>query len=253
MCQNTQHTAVMPNFIREQSLGGRVAGVDEVGRGPLAGPVVAAAVVFALGVPADLVHVIKDSKKLRPSVRESIATRLAKAAKEGDGVDIGIGAASVFEVDFFNVHQATHLAMQRAVARLSKPPDHILVDGNTTPHFNGHTREHVQAVIGGDRLSLSIAAASIVAKVMRDRIMARLAIRWADYAWQQNAGYGTVAHRQAIQTRGISPHHRKTFGMVREYLRRENMDINRGNKWNLYAAFQHPAPKNTSKNTSKIM
>ncbi|MCI1438079.1 MAG: ribonuclease HII [Acetobacter indonesiensis] len=200
----------MPDFTREQQLGGRVAGVDEVGRGPLAGPVVAAAVVFAAGVPADLAAVIDDSKKLKPAVREAIAARLPTVP----GIEIGLGAASTAEIDSLNIHHAAHLAMQRAVARLPRLPDHVLVDGNKKPDFGCRT----DAVVGGDRLSLSIAAASIVAKVVRDRIMARLDTRWPAYGWEKNAGYGTAAHRLALTTTGITPHHRKTFGTVRRQI-----------------------------------
>lgn len=200
----------MPDFTREQQLGGRVAGVDEVGRGPLAGPVVAAAVVFAAGVPADLAAVIDDSKKLKPAVREAIAARLPTVP----GIEIGLGAASTAEIDSLNIHHAAHLAMQRAVARLPRLPDHVLVDGNKKPDFGCST----DAVVGGDRLSLSIAAASIVAKVVRDRIMARLDTRWPAYGWEKNAGYGTAAHRLALTTTGITPHHRKTFGTVRRQI-----------------------------------
>ncbi|MFP2871318.1 ribonuclease HII [Acetobacter tropicalis] len=200
----------MPDFTREQQYGGRVAGVDEVGRGPLAGPVVAAAVVFAAGVPADLAAIIDDSKKLKPVVREAIAARLPDVP----GIEIGLGAASTAEIDFLNIHHAAHLAMQRAVARLPRLPDHVLVDGNKTPDFGCST----QTVVGGDRLSLSIAAASIVAKVVRDRIMARLDTRWPAYGWEKNAGYGTAAHRLALTTTGITPHHRRTFGTVRRQI-----------------------------------
>lgn len=200
----------MPDFRREQQHGGRVAGVDEVGRGPLAGPVVAAAVVFAAGVPDDLASLIDDSKKLKPAVREAIAARLPDVP----GVEIGLGAASVAEVDRLNIHHAAHLAMQRAVARLPEMPDHVLVDGNKLPSFGCSA----EALVGGDGLSLSIAAASIVAKVVRDRIMARLDVRWPDYGWDGNAGYGTQAHRRALVQVGVTPHHRKTFGTVRRQL-----------------------------------
>ncbi|ASL39907.1 MULTISPECIES: ribonuclease HII [Acetobacter] len=200
----------MPDFTREQQLGGRVAGVDEVGRGPLAGPVVAAAVVFGAGVPADLAAVIDDSKKLKPAVREAIAERLPQVP----GIEIGIGAASTAEIDKLNIHHAAHLAMQRAVGRLPRLPDHVLVDGNKLPDFGCAA----QAIVGGDRVSLSIAAASIVAKVVRDRAMARLDARWPDYGWEKNAGYGTAVHRKALISVGITPHHRKTFGTVRRQL-----------------------------------
>ncbi|GAN67421.1 ribonuclease HII [Acetobacter orleanensis] len=200
----------MPDFTREQQHGGRVAGVDEVGRGPLAGPVVAAAVVFGAGVPDDLAAVIDDSKKLKPAVREAIAARLPAVP----GIEIGLGAASASEIDTLNIHHASHLAMQRAVARLPRLPDYVLVDGNKLPSFGCRA----EAVVGGDRLSLSIAAASIMAKVVRDRIMARLDVRWPAYGWERNAGYGTAVHRDALNSVGITPHHRKTFGTVRRQI-----------------------------------
>lgn len=200
----------MPDFTREMQHGGRVAGVDEVGRGPLAGPVVAAAVVFAAGVPDDLAAVIDDSKKLKPVLREAIAARLPTVP----GIEIGLGAASTSEIDDMNIHHAAHLAMRRAVARLPSVPDHVLVDGNKTPDFGCST----QTLVGGDGLSLSIAAASIIAKVVRDRIMARLDARWPAYGWDRNAGYGTPVHRHALTTVGVTPHHRKTFGTVRRQL-----------------------------------
>ena len=205
---------IKPNFVTEQRLGGRVAGVDEVGRGPLAGPVVAVAVVFSLGVPDDLASMINDSKKLRPSVRNRIAALLPQIK----GVEMALGAASVREIDNLNILKATHLAMRRAVERLPTPLDHILVDGNIVPDFGVRYAGQMQAIIGGDSVSLSIAAASIIAKVTRDRIMTRLAQRWPHYVWQKNVGYGTLAHRQALKTRGISPHHRKTFSLVREIM-----------------------------------
>ncbi|WP_281701910.1 ribonuclease HII [Acetobacter malorum] len=200
----------MPDFTREQQHGGRVAGVDEVGRGPLAGPVVAAAVVFGSGVPDDLAAVIDDSKKLKPAVREAIAARLPDVP----GIEIGLGAASATEIDTLNIHHAAHLAMQRAVARLPRLPDYVLVDGNKLPSFGCSA----EAIVGGDRLSLSIAAASIMAKVVRDRIMARLDVRWPAYGWERNAGYGTVVHREALSSVGVTPHHRKTFGTVRRQI-----------------------------------
>ncbi|NSL92053.1 ribonuclease HII [Acetobacter syzygii] len=200
----------MPDFRHEQQHGGLVAGVDEVGRGPLAGPVIAAAVVFAAGVPDDLAAVIDDSKKIKPAMREAIAERLPHVP----GVAIGVGAASTAEIDRINIYHASHLAMQRAVARLPVKPDHVLVDGNKIPDFGCSA----EAIVGGDGLSLSIAAASIVAKVVRDRIMARLDVRWPDYGWEKNAGYGTAVHRQALLQVGVTPHHRKTFGTVRRQM-----------------------------------
>jgi ribonuclease HII len=198
----------MPNFALERSLGGRVAGVDEAGRGPLAGPVVAAAVVFPRGVPRRLAPLLDDSKKLTAEEREAafLALRASGAA------EIAVGAASVAEIVRINILRASLLAMRRAVARLAEPPAWALIDGNQPPDLPCQTR----CVIGGDGLSLSIAAASIVAKVLRDRAMARLAIRFPGYGWESNAGYATTAHRAALLQLGATVHHRVTFGSVRQ-------------------------------------
>jgi ribonuclease HII len=198
----------MVDFALEQAAVGRVAGVDEAGRGPLAGPVVAAAVVFATGVPASLACLIDDSKRLTPEQRQ-VAYQALRAAP---GVEIGVGAASVTEVARLNILRASLLAMRRAVCRLPTPPDLALVDGNQPPPLDCPAR----CVIGGDALSLSIAAASIVAKVMRDRIMARLAVRCPGYGWEHNAGYATAAHRAALHLLGPTRHHRAGFGTVRQ-------------------------------------
>ena len=200
----------MPDFFHESQHGGRVAGVDEVGRGPLAGPVLAAAVVFTAGVPPQLAGMIDDSKKLAAGQREmAFAALLACGTAE-----IGIGAASVAEIARLNILHAAMLAMARAVLRLPAPPDLALVDGNRPPPVACAVR----CVVGGDALCLSIAAASIVAKVVRDRAMARLAARFPQYGWETNAGYATGAHRRAVQLHGPCVHHRQTFGTVREWL-----------------------------------
>ena len=198
----------MPDYTREALHGGRVAGVDEVGRGPLAGPVLAAAVLFSQGLPASLALMIDNSKKLTAASREAALVALRAC----QGIEIGIGAASVAEIGRFNILHASLLAMRRAVERLPTPPDLVLVDGNRAPALTCP----VQCVIGGDALSLSIAAASIVAKVMRDRLMSRLAARLPHYGWEHNAGYATSAHRAALATLGASRHHRPTFGLVRQ-------------------------------------
>lgn len=196
----------MPDFSLEQESGKRVAGVDEVGRGPLAGPVVAAAVLFAAGVPTSLAALIDDSKKLSPARREA-----AYAALYASGAaEIGIGAASVAEIARLNILGASLLAMRRAVMHLPHPPAYALVDGNRPPLLDCPVR----CVIGGDGKSLSIAAASIVAKVIRDRLMARLALRYPDYGWEANAGYPTAAHRAALVRLGATRHHRPGFGSV---------------------------------------
>ena len=197
----------MPHFKLELRHGGRIAGVDEVGRGPLAGPVVAAAVMFRGRPPRRLAALLDDSKRLSPGEREVAHAALLRC----DGIEIAVAAASVPELGRLNILQASMLAMSRAVFRLAAPPDLVLVDGNRCPSLSCAAR----AVIGGDGESLSIAAASIVAKVSRDRLMARLSRRWPGYGWERNAGYGTAHHRAALQSLGPTRHHREAFGTVR--------------------------------------
>ncbi|HET6307612.1 MAG TPA: ribonuclease HII [Rhodopila sp.] len=195
----------MPSLEMELAAGGRVAGVDEVGRGPLAGPVVAAAVILPLDTPAQLAAMLDDSKKL------TAAQRLAAFhALRASTAEIGIGAASVAEILQLNILHASMLAMRRAVQRLGAAPDVALVDGNYPPKLGCV----VQCVIGGDALCLSIAAASIVAKVVRDRAMQRLALRFPGYGWESNAGYATESHRAALRRLGATRHHREKFGSV---------------------------------------
>jgi ribonuclease HII len=197
----------MPDFSHETEHGGRVAGVDEVGRGPLAGPVVAAAVVFPRGVPEVLAGLLDDSKKLTAEQRSA-----AYLALYASGLaEIAVGAASVSEISRINILKASLLAMRRAVARLPSLPDLALVDGNRPPALPCPVR----CVVGGDALCLSIAAASIVAKVVRDRAMTRLGLRFPAYGWHSNAGYSTPPHRAAIAQHGPCRHHRPTFGAVR--------------------------------------
>jgi ribonuclease HII len=195
----------MPSLEMELAAGGRVAGVDEVGRGPLAGPVVAAAVILPPDTPAELAAMLDDSKKL------TAAQRLAGFhALRGSAAEIGVGAASVAEILQLNILHASMLAMRRAVQRLGSVPDLALVDGNYPPSLGCAVR----CVVGGDALCLSIAAASIVAKVVRDRAMARLAVRFPGYGWDSNAGYATAAHRAALRRLGATRHHRANFGSV---------------------------------------
>ena len=189
----------------ERTAGGRVAGVDEAGRGPLAGPVVAAAVVLGRRVPKKLAALIDDSKKL--TAEQRLAAFLALRASTAE---IGIGAASVAEILRLNILHASMLAMQRAVSRLGAAPDLALVDGNYPPKLGCAVR----CVVGGDALCLSIAAASIVAKVVRDRAMTRLAARFPGYGWEANAGYATALHRDALERLGATRHHREAFGTV---------------------------------------
>ena len=194
----------------EREHGGRVAGVDEVGRGPLAGPVVACAVVFTRGVPRRLRPLIDDSKALTAAQREAAYAGLLACR----GIEIGVGAASVGVIGRLNILHAAMLAMRRAVLRLPALPDLALVDGNCLPPLPCPGR----CCVDGDAISLSIAAASIVAKVVRDRAMARLGARYPAYGWGANAGYGTRAHRAALVAHGVTRHHRAGFGTVRSLL-----------------------------------
>lgn len=179
--------------------GRSVAGVDEAGRGPLAGPVVAAAVVLPEGT---VIEGADDSKQLAAAVREEIFDRIVTTARH-----VGVGAASVREIDRRNILRATTVAMQRALDHLTEQPDDIVIDGL---HVKWLGRPH-EAVVDGDALIHSIGCASIVAKVIRDRLMHRLARRYPGYGWERNVGYGTAEHRTAIDELGLTPHHRLTF------------------------------------------
>nr|WP_298681999.1 ribonuclease HII [uncultured Dongia sp.] len=184
-----------------------ICGVDEVGRGPLAGPVLAcAAILDPARVPKNLQQRLDDSKKLNAQIRAEIAEALREI------VVFAIAEASVAEIDEFNILRASHLAMRRAVAALVQIPTHALVDGNMAPGLACQTT----CVIQGDGKSLSIAAASILAKVERDKIMSQLALTHTVYGWERNAGYGTAHHLSAIKSHGITPHHRRSFRPVSE-------------------------------------
>jgi ribonuclease HII len=197
----------MPDFAIEDGCGGVVCGVDEAGRGPLAGPVVAAAVIIDRACFADeLRERLDDSKLLRRELREACYAALLRCAR------IGVGAASVREIDRINILRASLLAMSRAVAGLGVRPDIALVDGNMTPPALPCP---AKTVVGGDGLSFSIAAASVIAKVTRDRIMYALARRHPGYAWDSNVGYSTRAHFAAIAEFGVTVHHRRSFEPVR--------------------------------------
>ena len=188
-------------YSRERAAGGVVAGVDEAGRGPLAGPVVAAAVVLPCRRwPAG----IADSKALSAEAREALYGAIVACARWG------VGAASVDEIDTLNIYWATMLAMRRAVAALPCAPTLVLVDGNANPKPGPPTR----CVVGGDAVCLSIAAASIIAKVTRDRLMLELARMHPSYGWCANKGYGTAAHHAALRAHGPTPHHRRSFAAV---------------------------------------
>jgi len=188
-----------------RTLGSLIAGVDEVGRGPLAGPVVACAVVMppdARSIPG-----VDDSKRLSAGERVRLAVKIRERA-----VAFGIGAASVREIDRVNIYHATVLAMQRAIGRLSVTPDHVLVDGKEIRTLGvPHT-----ALVGGDDSCYTIACASILAKVTRDRLMHALAGRHPNYLWERNVGYATMAHLEGLAAYGVTPHHRRSFIPVRQ-------------------------------------
>ncbi len=186
-----------------------VCGIDEVGRGPWAGPVLAAAVILDCArLPDTLAERIDDSKKLTRPQREVIAAALPDCAR------IGIGAADVAEIERLNIYWASMLAMQRAVAALATPPRFALVDGRGAPELPCPVR----CIVGGDGLSLSIAAASIVAKVARDRLMTEFATQYPGYGFERHMGYGTRAHRAALREKGPTPLHRMGFPCVRSFL-----------------------------------
>ena len=198
----------MPDYAHERRLGGIVVGIDEVGRGPLAGPVVAAAVVLKSGRLPKALTGLDDSKVLTAEARLAYAAVLRRVAH------IGVGAASVEEIDGINILQASLLAMRRAYAALGFKPDAALIDGNKAPRLDCR----VETLVGGDALSLSIAAASVIAKVTRDRAMTSLSRRYDRYGWERNAGYPTEEHRAAILVHGITRHHRRSFAPVRAWL-----------------------------------
>ena len=192
----------MPDFTLERSIAGPVAGVDEVGRGPLAGPVHAAAVILD---PARLPPGLDDSKKMSETRREKAFDAIMASA-----IAVGIGVASVEEIDRINILAATMLAMRRAVERLTIRPVHALVDGNKVPALPCPA----EAIVKGDSKVLSIAAASIIAKVTRDRFMSDLDAACPGYGWARNKGYGTADHMEALARLGPSVHHRTSFAPI---------------------------------------
>jgi ribonuclease HII len=192
----------------ESLVEGTVCGVDEAGRGPLAGPVVAAAVILPEKLPRGLARRIDDSKKLPRADREYVSAALYDCAQ------VAVGLASVTEIDTINILHASLLAMARAIAGLAHRPRHALIDGNMKPKID----LPMTTVIGGDGIELSIAAASIVAKAHRDAIMRDLHTAHPHYGWATNVGYSCRAHHAGMETHGVTPHHRTSFWRVRAAL-----------------------------------
>ena len=203
----------IPTYDIERSLGAPdaiICGVDEVGRGPLAGPVVTAAVILD---PGNIPHSLNDSKKLSAKKRALISKEILATA------ECAFGEASLEEIDELNILHATMLAMQRAVANLPRKVDHILVDGNRLPQFDAPA----SAIIKGDQKSVSIAAASIIAKEKRDLLMKKLHEMHPEYGWNQNSGYGTKMHMEALNLVGPSRFHRKSFAPIRDLMTQQNI------------------------------
>ncbi|MGN6671172.1 MAG: ribonuclease HII [Candidatus Nucleicultricaceae bacterium] len=202
-----------PTFDLENRQAQPVAGCDEAGCGPWAGPVVAGAVILLQNtISPILLSLLNDSKKLTAKKRESAFDALMGA--HGTGCWVGVGQASVKEIDQLNIRRAAQLAMKRAVESLSLKPSYVLVDGTGNPAWSFAS----EPIIKGDQKSYSIAAASIIAKVTRDRLMTELGLQFPAYGWQNNAGYGTKTHQEALAQFGITPHHRTSFAPIKALL-----------------------------------
>jgi ribonuclease HII len=203
----------VPSFEIESQYKTHVGGVDEVGRGPWAGPVVAAVAVFLSpsSLPSTLLKGVQDSKKLSKDKREFIYAELLKLKP----FTYGVGITSVEEIDQLNILKATFLAMERSIQSLPQKPETLLIDGKYIPCFEGI---QTYPLIKGDSISFSIAAASIIAKVTRDRLMEKLALEHPHYGWERNAGYGTAEHQRALKLHGVTPHHRKSFAPIKSLL-----------------------------------
>ena len=209
----------MPDWSEENKFTGIIAGIDEAGRGPWAGPVVAGAVVFLTrDINPYLLDSLNDSKKLSAKKREQLYELIKEEGLKGN-LCYAIGQATAQEIDEINILQATFNAMRRAVENLSIVPDVALIDGNQTPKpFNCK----VKTIIKGDSISMSVAAASIVAKVYRDNLLKELAKEYPQYCFEKNAGYGTKAHIDALKKYGICKEHRKSYKPIAAILDETN-------------------------------
>jgi ribonuclease HII len=202
-----------PNFFFEDQYKGIVCGIDEVGRGPLAGPVVAAAVIINRGKAlSDILEQINDSKKTSVKKRSYLFSKIHEFS------DVSVAECGVKDIDRINILQASLKAMQIACLGLQQKPNMALIDGNKAPKMQISTK----TIIGGDAKSLSIAAASIIAKHYRDELMKKYAEQFPHYGWERNAGYGTAQHLKAIQIHGVTPLHRLSFAPISNFLNKQN-------------------------------
>lgn len=210
-----QNGVKLPDYEFEQQLHDTghklIAGIDEVGRGPWAGPVTAAAVILD---PKNIPSGLDDSKKLSPAKRQHLAKQITETSQWA------IVHVDVDEIDQINILQASLSAMRRAIEQLPGLPDHVLIDGNRAPE---NLKCDATTIVKGDARSLSIAAASIIAKVARDALMADLAVQFPHYGWETNAGYGTKRHQEGLKSHGVSPHHRRSFKPIHKMLCQANL------------------------------
>ncbi|HEY4754321.1 MAG TPA: ribonuclease HII, partial [Candidatus Limnocylindrales bacterium] len=213
-------TVIVPSLRYERPLwragATRVVGVDEVGVAPTCGAVVAAAVIMPPNCKR--IEGVRDSKTLSAAQRERLAPVIRRRA-----IAVGVGAASVADIDRLNIYHATHLAMRRAIGRLGDH-DHVLVDGLRIAEFEQQVGPYT-AIVDGDALVYSIACASVIAKTVRDRMMHNLAVRYPEYGWERNAGYATLEHRQAIRAHGLTPHHRKSWQAIQVLLAGDQLSL----------------------------
>ena len=205
----------MPNFSIEEEINSPVIGLDEVGRGPLAGPVISCGCHFKnYTIINDLKDFIGDSKKLSAKKRE-LSFKFLQNLKKENIIDFHLGIANVEEIDNLNILEATKLSMKRVIDKFNLKNAQLIIDGNFSLNYKSYKE---QSVTKGDNKSLSIAAASIIAKVHRDRLMKKLSIKFQDFGWEKNAGYGTKKHIENIHRFGPTIHHRKTFEPIKSLI-----------------------------------
>ena len=205
----------MPNFSIEEEFNAPVIGLDEVGRGPLAGPVISCGCYFKnYTILSEFKHFIGDSKKLSEKKRE-LSFKFLQNLKKENIIDFHLGIANVEEIDNLNILEATKLSMKRVVDKFNLKNAQLIIDGNFSLNYKSYKE---QSIIKGDNKSLSIAAASIIAKVHRDRLMKKLSIKFQEFGWEKNAGYGTKTHIENIHRLGPTIHHRKTFEPIKSLI-----------------------------------